>query len=149
MPSTAKKSPSAATAGYSGKPLWQKLGLKPGMRVRLAHAPEGYFSLCGFDAAQVAVIARKTDTCNFSHVFATRRAELERDLPWLIAGMADQGMLWISWPKKSAQVVTDITEDTLREIVLPLGLVDIKVCAVDETWSALKFVRRKASEKPR
>jgi hypothetical protein len=140
MPTAAKKP--SSTAGYSGKPIWQKLGLKPGLRVRLAHAPEGYFSLCGFDAAQVAVIARKTGACDFSHAFATERATLERDLPWLIAGLADKGMLWISWPKKSAKVATDLTENTLREIVLPLGLVDIKVCALDETWSALKFVRR-------
>ena len=131
-----------ATTGYSGKALWQKLGLKPGLRVRLAHAPDNYFSLCGFDAAQVAQVARKTGAYDFAHVFATQRAALERDLPDLIGRLADKGMLWISWPKKSAKVATDISEDTLREIILPLGLVDIKVCAVDAVWSALKFVRR-------
>jgi len=72
---------------------------------------------------------------------------LERELPGLIASLADKGVLWISWPKKSAKIATDVTEDTLREIVLPLGLVDVKVCAVDAIWSALKFVRRTASAK--
>ena len=147
--SIARKNPAPASAGYSGKPLWQKLGLRPGLRVRLVQAPEDYFSLCGFDAAQVALIARKTVGCDFTHIFATQRAQLERDLPSLIAGLADKGVLWISWPKKSARIATDITEGTLREIVLPLGLVDIKVCAVNEVWSALKFVRRRMDEKMR
>ncbi|WP_347262004.1 DUF3052 domain-containing protein [Rudaea sp.] len=147
MPTAPGKSPPTAAAGYSGKPLWQKLGLKPGLRVRLAHTPDDYFSLCDFDPAQVALIARKADACDFTHVFAARRAALERDLPGLIAGLADKGALWVSWPKKSAKVATDISEDTLREIALPLGLVDIKVCAVNEVWSALKFVRRKTDAK--
>ncbi|HEX7916928.1 DUF3052 domain-containing protein [Rudaea sp.] len=145
MPIARKQLPPAA--GYSGKPLWQKLGLKQGLRVRLANAPDDYFSLCGFDAAQVAVTARKTGSSDFTHAFATQRAQLQRDLPGLIAGLADKGALWISWPKKTARVATDISEDTLREIVLPLGLVDIKVCAVSEVWSALKFVRRRADDK--
>lgn len=143
----ARKNPPPAATGYSGKPLWQKLGLKPGLRVRLSQAPDDYFSLCDFDPAQVAVTARKTGSSDFTHAFATQRAQLERELPKLIAGLADKGVLWISWPKKSAGVATDISEDTLREIVLPLGLVDIKVCAVDATWSALKFVRRRNSAK--
>lgn len=145
MPIADKRAPSA-TAGYSGKPLWQKLGLKPGLRARLVHAPDDYFSLCGFDAALVALVARKADACDFTHIFARKRMVLERDLPDLIAGLADKGVLWISWPKKSAKVATDISEDALREIVLPLGLVDIKVCAVDAVWSALKFVRRRTGE---
>ena len=147
MPTAPRKSRPAATAGYSGKPLWQKLGLKPGLRVRLAHAPDDYFSLCDFDAAQVALIAHKADACDFTYVFATPRTALERDLSGLIAGLADRGVLWISWPKKSAKPATDISENTLREIALPLGLVDIKVCAVNEVWSALKFVRRMANGK--
>jgi len=147
--SIARKNPAPATSGYSGKSLWQKLGLKPGLRVRLSQAPDDYFSLCGFDAGQVAVTARKTGSSDFTHAFATQRVQLERDLPNLIAGLADKGVLWISWPKKSARAATDITEDTLREIVLPLGLVDIKVCAVSEMWSALKFVRRRTNEKMR
>jgi hypothetical protein len=145
--SIARKSPPPASAGYSGKPLWQKLGLKPGLRVRLSNAPDDYFSLCGFAARQVTTTARKTGSSDFTHVFATQRAQLERDLPDLIAGLADKGVLWISWPKKSVRIATDITEDTLREIVLPLGLVDIKVCAVNEVWSALKFVRRRTGGK--
>lgn len=144
--SLARKKPASAAAGYSGKPLWQKLGLKPGLRVSLLHAPDDYFGLCGFDAAQVAVTARKAGSSDFTHIFATQRAQLERELPKLIAGLADKGVLWISWPKKSAKVATDITEDTLREIVLPLDLVDIKVCAVDAIWSALKFARRRGNQ---
>ena len=146
MPIASKNPPPAAT-GYSGKPVWRKLGLKPGLRVRLVHAPDDYFSLCGFDAAQVALVARKTGSSDITHVFATKRTQLERELPGLIASLADKGVLWISWPKKSAKIATDVTEDTLREIVLPLGLVDVKVCAVDAIWSALKFVRRTASAK--
>ena len=141
---TAKKIPSSVPpVGYSGKPLWQKLGLKPGLRVRLVRAPDDYFSLCDFDAADVAVIAGRSEKCDFAHIFATVRAQLERELPALIAVLDDKGMLWISWPKKSAKVATDIAENTLRDIVLPLGLVDVKVCAVSEVWSGLKFLRRR------
>ena len=141
---TAKKIPSSVPpVGYSGKPLWQKLGLKPGLRVRLVRAPDDYFSLCDFDAADVAVIAGRSEKCDFAHIFATVHAQLERELPALIAALDDKGMLWISWPKKSAKVATDIAENTLRDIVLPLGLVDVKVCAVSDVWSGLKFLRRR------
>ena len=144
MPTARQSASPASAAGYSGKPLWQKLGLKPGLRVRLARAPEDYFDLCGFDAAQVAIVADKGGKCDFAHVFAISRAQLERDLPGLIGALDDKGMLWISWPKKSAKVATDVDEDTLREVVLPLGLVDVKVCAVSAVWSGLKFLRRRA-----
>jgi hypothetical protein len=144
MSETTKK-PAASTAGYSGKPLSQKLGLKAGQRVRLMRAPDDYWTLCGFDLAEIALVARKTQAFDFGHLFARDRAELERELPALIAAMDASAMLWISWPKKSAKVPTDITEDTLREVILPLGLVDVKVCAVTEIWSGLKFVRRRAN----
>lgn len=140
--SDAKRGATAAIAGYSGKPLWQKLGLKPGMRVRLLHAPAEYWDWCDFDVASVDMAAARARDIAFVHVFATSRRELERNLDKVVPTLASTGMLWISWPKKSARVATDITEGTLREVVLPLGLVDVKVCAVSEVWAGLKFVWR-------
>lgn len=138
-----KNASSASTAGYSGKPLSQKLGLKAGQRVRLVHTPADYWTLCGFDAGELTLIARSNQAFDFGHVFATARAELERELPALTAALDRGGMLWVSWPKKASKVPTDIGEDTLRELILPLGLVDVKVCAVTEVWSGLKFLRRR------
>lgn len=143
MPSASKKSAPTAPVGYSGKPLWQKLGLKAGLRARLLHAPADYWTLCGFDSAGVASVARKNQVFDFGHVFATARTDLERELPALVAMLAPAGALWVSWPKKSSKVATDITENTLRELILPLGLVDVKVCAVSEVWSGLKFLHRR------
>jgi hypothetical protein len=140
--SDAKRKPTASVAGYSGKPLWQKLGLKAQMRVQLLRAPPEYWDWCAFDAASVDIVAARARGIEFAHVFATSRNELERDLKKLAPSLASTGTLWISWPKKSAGVATDITEGTLRELVLPLGLVDVKVCAVTEVWSGLKFVWR-------
>jgi len=132
----------AAPAGYSGKPLAQKLGLKARMRVLLLHAPAEYWDWCEMDVADVDIVAARARDVEFAHVFASSRSALERDLGKLVPALASNGMLWISWPKKSARIVTDITEGTLREVVLPLGLVDVKVCAVTEVWSGLKFVWR-------
>ncbi len=140
--SDAKRASAAAHAGYSGKPLWQKLGLKPRMRVRLVRAPAEYWDWCDFDDASVDLVAARARNVDFVHLFATARDDLQRDLVKLAPALADTGTLWISWPKKSAGVTTDITEGTLRELALPLGLVDVKVCAVTEVWSGLKFVRR-------
>ncbi|MBN8886664.1 MAG: DUF3052 domain-containing protein [Rudaea sp.] len=134
---------SASTAGYSGKPLSQKLGLKAGQRVRLVRAPADYWTLCGFDAGELTLIARNNQAFDFGHIFATERVELERELPALTAALDRGGMLWVSWPKKASKVPTDIGEDTLRELILPLGLVDVKVCAVTAVWSGLKFLRRR------
>ena len=135
-----------ASAGYSGKPLWQKLGLKPGLRVALANAPADYWTLSGFDpvAIEMASVRGRVD---FLHAFARTRIELTRLLAAAVKRVEPSASLWISWPKKSAGVATDLSEDVLREIVLPLGLVDVKVCAVDATWSALKFVWRKSARK--
>ena len=140
--SDAKRRAPASAVGYSGKPLWQKLGLKARMRVHLSHAPPEYWDWCAFDEASVDITAARKHDIEFVHVFATSRAELGRDLKKLAPALASAGMLWISWPKKSSGVATDIIEDTLRELALPLGLVDVKVCAVTEVWSGLKFVWR-------
>ena len=140
--SDARRKPSAELAGYSGKPLWQKLGLKARMRVQLLHAPAEYWDWCDFDVAEVDIVAARARDVGFAHVFASSRDALERDLQKVVPALASAGMLWISWPKKSARIETDITEGTLREVALPLGLIDVKVCAVTEVWSGLKFVRR-------
>lgn len=132
----------AATPGYSGKPLWAKLGLKAGLRVRLRGAPGDYWRLCGFDAAGVTLAAARAHF-DFGHVFAVSRSALMRELARSARLLEADGVLWISWPKKSSGMTTDLTEDTLRELALPLGLVDVKVCAVSDVWSGLKFVWRR------
>ena len=142
---TAKRA-TASTSGYSGKPLWQKLGLKPGLRVFLHAAPAQYWDWCGFDAADVTLAPRAG--FDFGHLFATQRATLARTLAAALPRMNAGGMLWLSWPKKSSCVTSDISEDTLRTIALPLGLVDVKVCAVTAVWSGLKFCRRKRTGLP-
>lgn len=133
-----------ASAGYSGKPLWQKLGLKPGLRVALSDTPNDYWTLCGFDPVAVE-FAPPRSRVDFTHAFVRTRAQLAKQLAALAKRLDTAGALWISWPKKSAGVATDLTEDVLRELALPLGLVDVKVCAVDATWSGLKFVWRKTA----
>ncbi|HKU17482.1 MAG TPA: hypothetical protein VJQ52_24020 [Steroidobacteraceae bacterium] len=129
-------------AGYSGTPLAKKLGIKPGSALFLVAAPGHYDELvCPLpdDVRRV----RKIDDADIAHFFETSRARLEKDLRAAVPKMRPDAAIWISWPKKAAKVATDITEDTVREVALPLGLVDIKVCAVDETWSGLKLVIRK------
>lgn len=128
--------------GYSGKTLGAKLGYRAGQRVRIVDAPDDYWRLCAIDPATLDVRARG-GALDVVHAFATGRAALARALPKLAASIAPNGMLWLSWPKKSAGVASDLSEDVLREIALPLGLVDVKVCAVDATWSALKLVWRR------
>ena len=129
--------------GYSGKPLWQKLGLKPGQRVWLGNARAQYWDWCGFDSAGVAIAGAAARNFDFGHVFVTTRAQLDAEIARAARKLDAGGMLWISWPKKSSGVTSDLDEDTLRELVLPLGLVDVKVCAVTDVWSGLKLVIRK------
>ena len=129
-----------STAGYSGTPLPRKLGIKPGHRVALLGAPDG-FELAGLPE-DVSVKRRAGGKADVILTFHTSRAELERRLPALRALMEPAAGLWIAWPKRASKVETDITEDVLREIALPTGLVDNKVCAVDETWSGLRLVIR-------
>jgi hypothetical protein len=133
-----------ATPGHSGKALWQKLGLKPGLRVWLRHAPTDFSTPCGFEPASVLLAASAARQVDFGHVSASSRTGLASDLPLAARKLASGGMLWISWPKKSSGVTSDVDEGTLRDIALPLGRVDVKVCAVTAIWSGLKFVRRRS-----
>ena len=129
-------------AGYSGTPLAKKLGIKPGSALYVVAAPGHYDELLAPLPEDVKRV-RKIDAADVAHFFVTARARLEKDLRAAVPKMRQDAAIWISWPKKAAKVATDITEDTVREVALPLGLVDIKVCAVDETWSGLKLVIRK------
>ena len=132
------------TAGYSGTPLPRKLGIKPGQRVALLGAPEGFEGGTLGELPDAVRIARRAGgTADVIVSFHTRRAELEGRLPALRAMMEPAAGLWIAWPKRASKVATDITEDVLREIALPTGLVDNKVCAVDERWSGLRLVIRR------
>jgi hypothetical protein len=140
--SAARTANPVSTPGYSGKPLHAKLGLKPGLRVRLRDEPDDYWPLCGFDAASVVLVAARA-TFDFGHLFVTTRSALTREVAAASQKLAPGGMLWISWPKKSSGVKTDVTEDTVREVALPLGLVDVKVCAVTDVWSGLKLMWRR------
>jgi hypothetical protein len=132
-----------AASGYSGTALIQKLGIKPGMKMRLINAPENYFELLEADISAQVVKSGG----NFVHIFAVSAKELEKQFIQAIKTIAEDGMIWISWYKKSAKIPTDITEDKIREIVLPTGWVDVKVCAVSELWSGLKIVLRIANRK--
>ncbi|HET6506374.1 MAG TPA: DUF3052 domain-containing protein [Baekduia sp.] len=128
------------SVGYSGTPLVKKLGVKPGTRIAILGAPEGF----ALDLPEgVAVSARLGGSKDMVLIFVTARRELERRLDALRRAIAPDGMVWVAWPKKASKVPTDMTEDVVREVVLPTGLVDVKVCAIDETWSGLKVVIRK------
>lgn len=130
-------------AGYSGTPLAKKLGIKPGARIYVSGAPGHYRGLVAplpADAKYVTRLDAKTDVV---HHFATKKSELAGFLRASVRKIRSDAAIWVSWPKKLSGVVTDISEDTIRTIALPLGLVDIKVCAVDEVWSGLKLVIRK------
>ena len=130
-------------AGYSGTPLAKKLGLKPGDLVSLLDAPAGFRKLLNPLPEGVRFVTKLEKAARIVHTFATSKSELARTLAACRKILAPDASIWVSWPKKAAKVPTDITEDTVREVALPLGLVDIKVCAVDETWSGLKLVLRK------
>ncbi|HKQ13608.1 MAG TPA: hypothetical protein VJT80_09270 [Steroidobacteraceae bacterium] len=129
-------------AGYSGTPLAKKLGIKAGTKLFTVAAPGHYDELLAPLPDDVKRL-RKIDAADVAHFFVTARARLDKELRAALPKMQQDAAIWISWPKKSSRVETDITEDTVREVALPLGLVDIKVCAVDEVWSGLKLVIRK------
>ena len=133
--------------GYSGTPLIRKLGIRPQERVIAINAPKNYEKLLGDLPEGASVVDRITPNANFIHFFVGRRANLEKELPRLRNKLADTGTLWVSWPKKSSAVPTDVTEDVIREVALPLGVVDTKVCAVDETWSGLKLMIRRTNRR--
>jgi hypothetical protein len=130
-------------AGYSGTPLAKKLGLKTGDLVSLLNAPAGIRKLLDPVPEDVRFVTKFDKAARVVHLFTTRKAELAKTLASCRKSLAPDAAIWVSWPKKAAKLDTDVTEDTVREVALPLGLVDIKVCAVDETWSGLKLVLRK------
>ena len=136
-------------AGYSATPLAQKLGIKPGFRVRTLRAPGDYAELVAPLPEGVRVsprLARDVDLC---HLFTRSARQLAHDVPRMKRLIRENGSLWVSWPKRASGVASDVTEDTVRKVALPLGLVDVKVCAVDETWSGLKLVIRRELRKGR
>jgi hypothetical protein len=128
--------------GYSDKPLVQKLGIKPGFRIFVANAPADYRRVIGALPERVTVASRLNGQIDMIHVFATEAKALASGLREYRDAIAPDGMIWVSWPKKAAKLVSDVTENVVRDLALPLGLVDIKVCAVDATWSGLKLVVR-------
>jgi hypothetical protein len=129
-------------AGYSKTPLLKKLGLKPGFRLMILNAPKNYPEILGELPENVIVENTLVGPFDFIHFFTTRQEALTAEFPQLKQALAPAGMLWISWPKRSSKVETDLTEDIIRVIGLENGLVDVKVAAVDEVWSGLKFVYR-------
>ncbi len=131
------------TAGYSGTPLAKKLGIKEGCHLYVLNAPEDYRQLLEPLPADVTFGRATSARTDLAHIFITRRRDLERHLARLRAKLADTIPVWVSWPKKSARLPTDVTEDTVRAVALPMGFVDIKVCAVNEVWSGLKLMVRK------
>jgi hypothetical protein len=132
----------SAPAGYSGTPLPQKLGIKEGHRLALLGAP-GDVDLGNLPPG-VTVVRRASGTADVIVSFHTERRDLERRLPALRRLMAPASGLWIAWPKRASKVATDMTEDVVREVALPTGLVDNKVCAIDATWSGLRLVIRRS-----
>lgn len=133
------------TAGYSATPLAQKLSLKPGMRALFVDMPGSVRTEIDPEGVGLQILDAPSAGIDVAHIFVTRRADLERDLTALKQLLAPSGFIWVSWPKKAAKVDTDITEDIIRDVCLPIGLVDVKVCAIDAVWSGLKLmVRRKA-----
>lgn len=132
------------TAGYSQRSLVEKLGIKAGQRIALLHAPPAYADWLGPLPAGVSQVQTLATGLDFVHFFTTSRAELLAYFPDLKAAIVTNGMIWISWPKKAAKMATDLDENVVREIGLAIGLVDVKVAAIDPIWSGLKFVYRKA-----
>lgn len=143
MPSS-RRPAAAAASGYSGTPLARKLGIGSGCRLYLRGAPAGYAALVAPLPEGVRLVKRVGADTDLMHLFATRRAGLARALAACLAAMRADAVIWVSWPKKSSALASELTEDAVRELALPLALVDIKVCAVDATWSGLKLVIRKS-----
>ncbi len=129
-------------AGYSKRSLAEKLGVKEGLRLFLLNPPEGYLGLPGGLPPDVVIEKHLRGPAEFIHCFTKEKKELEKFFPRLAGSLADKGALWISWPKAASKVPTDLNENVVRQIGLANALVDVKVCAVDEIWSGLKFVRR-------
>ena len=135
--------------GYSGTPLAKKLGIKPGTKlVAVGDVPDEYTSWLGPLPEAATIAGKGKPPFEAVHLFVTKRAELAKHLEHLRKTLVPDGYVWISWPKRASKVPTNITEDGIREVALPLGFVDIKVCAVSEVWSGLKLVIR-VSERPK
>lgn len=134
-------------AGYSGTPLAKKLGIKPGSRVAALNSPPGYEDLLAPVPPDVSFVKSATAQVDVVHLFIDTRAALAAQLARSLARIRQDAAIWVSWPKKSSGVATDVTEDVIRTLALPMGLVDIKVCAVDDTWSALKLVIRRKNRR--
>jgi len=139
-----------SATGYSGTPLPKKLGIKPGMRVALLHAPDGFDTTLGELPKDVRVQhgLKRTDRVDLVVGFVTTRQHLGRNIGWLVTTLPPEGAFWVAWPKRTSKVATDMTDDAIREIALPMGWVDVKVCAIDATWSGLKLVLRKELRPP-
>lgn len=131
-------------AGYSGTPLAKKLGIKEDMPLAVLNAPSGYASWLRPLPEGVSIGSRVRPKTAAVHFFTTTRRDLERVLPRLRNTVDTAGFVWVSWPKQSSGLATDVTEDTIRAVALPLGFVDVKVCAVTDVWSGLKLVVRKS-----
>jgi len=133
-------------AGYSGTPLWKKLGYKTGMSAYIDGAPSNYISLLALPVDVVVTwLPRAKSDIEFVHLFATSTSKLKRKLESYRKRIVPGGVIWVSWPKKSSGLKSNITEDTIREVALPIGLVDVKVCAVDAVWSGLKLMIRRTA----
>jgi len=130
-------------AGYSGTPLAKKLSLKDGMRVWWDRVPDEVREEIASERVQFELLDAPQAPIDAAHIFVTSRADLEGKLEALLPLLATAGFIWVSWPKKASKVPTDITEDVIREVCLPMGLVDVKVCAVNAIWSGLKLTRRR------
>jgi hypothetical protein len=133
----------AKSVGYSGTPLAKKLGFKEGMLVLTRSAPENYLDLLKPVPSGVEFASKVSSRIDTAHLFASKASVLAKDLTQLRKTLKPDAAVWVSWPKKASKVPTDITEDVIRSVALPLGFVDIKVCAVSEIWSGLKLVVRK------
>ncbi|MBD1367308.1 DUF3052 family protein [Mucilaginibacter sp. ZT4R22] len=129
-------------AGYSGTPLAKKLGIRSGFNVRLINQPGHYFELFTDLPPDIVLVDDHSTSVNLVHFFTKEYQELVAILPVLRQQITQDGIIWVSWPKKASKVATDVTEDKIRDYALHTGLVDVKVCAVDEVWSGLKLVIR-------
>ena len=135
------------SAGYSGTPLVRKLGIKPGMTCAVVDAPAHYWELLPDRPSDLRVVDASVGDVDFVHLFVRAQAGLPERLRELRGAIAQDGMIWVSWPKKTARVPTDVTEEVVRQVALAVGLVDVKVCAVDDVWSGLKLVIRRADRR--
>jgi hypothetical protein len=140
------------SAGYSGTPLWKKLGVKEGQLTYRLKMPVSVAEEIALGGIEPKLVKAPQAGLEMAHLFVTKKQEMSRELEWLRGVLAHDGTVWVSWPKKTvpknvAKIETDITEDAVREVCLPMGFVDVKVCAVDAVWSGLKLVIRKSERK--